>query len=144
MRQVNEIIIHASDQALNYPSVDWNAPFTDAASITKFHVEHHGWSDNGYHWIIREDGAIEAGRPESVCGAHCKGHNKNSLGICLITQSHSGRVTLPAVLSMRKLIWHKLREHNLSPKDVYCHNNFDSTRACPGFRRKYLLDFINR
>ena len=42
-----------------------------------------GFSRIGYHWVIRRDGSIEAGRPPSVTGAHTKGFN-NHLGICMV------------------------------------------------------------
>jgi len=38
----------------------------------------------GYHVIIKRCGMIEQGRPYHEVGAHCRGHNRNSLGICLV------------------------------------------------------------
>lgn len=38
----------------------------------------------GYHFVINLDGTIETGRQIGEIGAHCKGHNQNSIGICLI------------------------------------------------------------
>jgi len=43
-----------------------------------------GWSDIGYHYVIRLDGSLEIGRPFRKTGAHVKGHNKDNIGICLI------------------------------------------------------------
>lgn len=43
-----------------------------------------GWSGIGYHFVIRRNGAIEPGRPLNQHGAHTKGHNYHSWGICLI------------------------------------------------------------
>ena len=34
--------------------------------------------------MIDLDGSIESGRPISKPGAHCKGHNADSIGICYI------------------------------------------------------------
>ena len=42
-----------------------------------------GWRDIGYHFVIRRDGTIESGRPLERTGAHVKGHNKDSIGICM-------------------------------------------------------------
>lgn len=42
-----------------------------------------GWSDIGYHFVIRRNGAIEKGRPISKTGAHVAGWNADNLGICL-------------------------------------------------------------
>lgn len=52
--------------------------------IRKIHVDENGWEDIGYHIVIRRDGTFENGRQIDVVGAHCKGHNRNSIGICLI------------------------------------------------------------
>lgn len=38
----------------------------------------------GYHFVIDSDGTVETGRQEGETGAHVKGHNANSLGICLV------------------------------------------------------------
>lgn len=43
-----------------------------------------GWDDIGYHVVIRRDGTKEYGRPFDVRGAHVKGFNSNSLGICMV------------------------------------------------------------
>lgn len=38
----------------------------------------------GYHFVIRLDASIELGRPVEEIGAHTRGHNANSIGICYI------------------------------------------------------------
>lgn len=38
----------------------------------------------GYHYVIRRDGSVEEGRPEADPGAHVEGHNKDSIGICMV------------------------------------------------------------
>lgn len=43
-----------------------------------------GYRDVGYHYAIRRDGSIEIGRPIDTEGAHVKGWNHVSVGICLI------------------------------------------------------------
>lgn len=41
-------------------------------------------SSIGYHFVIDVDGLVETGRQVGEIGAHVKGHNQNSVGICLI------------------------------------------------------------
>lgn len=41
-----------------------------------------GWRDVGYHYFIRLDGTVEIGRPWHTQGAHVRGHNNDTLGIC--------------------------------------------------------------
>lgn len=40
--------------------------------------------DIGYHYVIRRDGSLETGRPPLTTGAHAKGFNKNSIGVCMV------------------------------------------------------------
>jgi N-acetylmuramoyl-L-alanine amidase len=51
--------------------------------IHRMHVER-GFACIGYHYVIKRDGTIERGRPEDKMGAHVEGHNRDSLGVCLI------------------------------------------------------------
>ena len=41
-----------------------------------------GFTDIGYHYYITRDGQVHVGRPLWKEGAHCKGHNQHSIGIC--------------------------------------------------------------
>ena len=43
-----------------------------------------GWKGCGYHFVIPTDGTIETGRPLEQVGAHCKNHNRYSIGVCYI------------------------------------------------------------
>ncbi len=54
-----------------------------AAQIREWHKAQ-GWTDIGYHYVIRRDGKVEAGRAENAVGAHVGGHNSNTLAICLV------------------------------------------------------------
>ena len=54
-----------------------------AAEIRQWHKQQ-GWSDIGYHLVIRRSGRVELGRSLNVAGAHVKGYNNVSLGVCLI------------------------------------------------------------
>lgn len=55
----------------------------DADTIRKWHRDR-GWRDIGYHHVIKRDGTLEIGRPPMAVGAHAKGFNQVSVGICLI------------------------------------------------------------
>ena len=72
-KDIKYIVIHCSDTDESHKSED----------IHKLHLSF-GWDGIGYHKIIRQDGVIENGRPEYWIGAHVKGFNNISLGICLI------------------------------------------------------------
>ena len=76
MRNITELIIHCS-------ATREGQDFT-AADIRRWHVDGNGWSDIGYHFVIRLDGTIELGRPIAQVGAHTSGRNQNSIGICYV------------------------------------------------------------
>ncbi len=143
MREIDSIVVHCSDQATNY-SIGWDKEFTDAESIRKFHIEHHGWTDIGYHWVITEAGKVEPGRSEEIMGAHVKGHNKRSIGVCLVTQDGTGRIAVPALIALRWFLRKLLTQYGLNHKALYTHNYFDQSRSCPGFSRKHLIELVRR
>lgn len=75
MRRIDEIIIHCSDSP--------EGRNDKAEDIRKWHKQR-GFSDIGYHYVIDLDGTVEKGCPIEQAGAHCTGHNRNSIGICYI------------------------------------------------------------
>lgn len=75
MRKIDTIIIHCS-------ATKRGADFS-AADIDRWHRQR-GFRGIGYHYVIRPDGTIEEGRPVEEIGAHCKGWNQHSIGICYI------------------------------------------------------------
>lgn len=75
MRQIKRIIIHA---AATRPSMD-----IGVKEIRRWHMER-GWRDVGYHYVIRRDGTVEPGRSLEQTGAHAYGHNRDTIGICLV------------------------------------------------------------
>ena len=77
MRKIKSIDVHCSATShANYS--------LDREYIRKIHVEQNGWDDIGYHWIVCRDGLIQKGRPMGKPGAHVKGHNQDSVGVCLM------------------------------------------------------------
>ena len=53
------------------------------ADIDRYHRSL-GWKGCGYHYVIPVDGSIEAGRPEEMVGAHCRYHNRHSIGVAYV------------------------------------------------------------
>lgn len=90
------------------------------------------------------DGTVQEGRGIEKIGAHCKGHNSNSIGICYIGGLNSNGKpkdtrTLEQQESLNKLVKELIDKYNLSLDDVYCHNQF-ANKACPCFS---INSFIN-
>ncbi len=59
------------------------SPDVSARVIHGWHLAK-GWSGIGYHYVIRADGTVEAGRPLDKIGAHAGAEvNCDSIGVCL-------------------------------------------------------------
>ena len=124
MRKIDLIILHCS--ASNNPKHD------DISVMRKWH-QRRGWRDVGYHYFIKaEDGAIQKGRDEKEIGAHCRGKNTNSIGICLhgllASDFTEAQLNSAAVLIMD--IFDRYPDRII---DVVPHRIFSETKSCPVF-----------
>ena len=79
----------------------------DALDIHNMHLSF-GWEGIGYHKIIKRNGVVENGRPEFWIGAHTKGINNISLGICLIGRS---KFTKRQFKSLEKVLRNWLKKY---------------------------------
>lgn len=134
MREINKIIIHCS---ATKPSQD-----IGAFQIDEWHKKQ-GWSGIGYHFVIRRSGEIEKGRDISVTGAHCKGQNKNSIGICLVggidENGKSQNNFTPAQFAALRELVQKLRA-DFPQASIHGHNEF-APKDCPCFNvREFFAD----
>lgn len=126
MRSIDKIILHCTaTPAGREVSVD---------EIRRWHIER-GFSDVGYHYVIHLDGTVSYGRPLSLPGAHCKGHNAHSIGVCYVggcdkqMRPHDTR-TAAQRTAMLQLVRHLKQQH---PKaTIHGHYEFDR-KACPSF-----------
>ena len=133
MRKIEKIVIHCSD-----------SEFGNASLIREWHTKERGWQDIGYHYVItngvleycrpyiaERDGAVEEGRPIETTGAHVKGHNKTSIGICLIGKMHfTGKQLYDSLPTLLCLL---IPRYKLTIDDVYGHTELDSKKTCPNF-----------
>lgn len=108
----------------------------DAKEIKRWHVEEFGWSDNGYHFIIKRDGTIEKGRPTSRAGAHVKGFNRGTLAICYVGTKKPTKAQWASI----KALWESLEAQGATAFEV--HNQYTPNKICPGFSQKHLLTTI--
>ncbi|MGN0875341.1 MAG: N-acetylmuramoyl-L-alanine amidase [Akkermansia sp.] len=76
MRRIDLILVHCSATA--------EGRDVPTETIRRWHVKGNGWKDIGYHYVVELDGSVHGGRMEAVVGAHCSGHNANSIGVCYV------------------------------------------------------------
>lgn len=107
-----------------------------ADDVDRWHKDN-GWECIGYHFFIRKDGSIYRGRKQNTIGAHCYGHNYNSVGVCFEGNFEEEEMTKEQI-EAGKWICNYLR--NEYPGIVFKgHRDFNST-SCPG--RNFKFDEI--
>jgi len=119
-QNIKLLVIHCSDTE--------NEKELEASDIHKMHLGF-SWDGIGYHKVILRSGEIQNGRPEYWVGAHVKGKNDVSLGVCLIGRNH---FTEKQYISLEKV----LREwRNKYPNaDILGHCDTGQTlKTCPNF-----------
>lgn len=137
---IKKIIIHCSD-----------SEFGDINLINQWHRER-GFLGCGYHYVIlngvpthgkpynpKLDGVLQEGRMLREIGAHCKNHNHDSIGICLIGKHHFSAAQLYQALPSLLLT---LGDLGLTAENVYGHRDFDLHKTCPNFDVNWLKGFL--
>lgn len=140
MRRIDYLVVHCS---ATFADMD-----IDAKTVDVWHKKR-GWKGIGYHYFIKLDGTIEKGRPDKDIGAHVKGFNKNSIGICYAgglaknrapkdTRTPEQKASLEALLIRLKDQHPKaeIKGHREFSPDL--NNNgviepFEFSKACPSF-----------
>lgn len=94
----------------------------------------------GYHFVIYTTGAVAVGRRLTETGAHARGHNAHSIGICLVGRDAYSRAQWD---SLRKFIQTTQRHRSANgwPElRVIGHRDVSANRTCPGFDVQSWLD----
>ncbi len=114
------LVVHCSDTD--------NDKELSALDIHKMHLGF-GWDGVGYHKIICRSGKIENGRPEFWIGAHVKGFNECSLGVCLIGRDKFNKKQLN---SLSKILRDWKTKYPKS--EIIGHRDTGKTnKTCPNF-----------
>jgi len=136
MRELKRIIFHcsATEDGKDY-TVD---------QIRRCHTSPpRHWRDIGYHYVIYSDGSIHKGRPIDQQGAHTRGENADSIGICYIGGVRDGKAT-DTMTMHQEIAWLKL-VHSLrtvfGPMTIHGHNEY-ANKACPSFIVKEKYPFL--
>lgn len=128
MRSITLIIVHCSAVKPNQTS--------SARQIDEWHRARGYPNGIGYHYVIRREGNIELGRPESMIGAHIKDHNRHSIGICyeggLNAQGNPEDTRTPQQKATMRALLEDL--HRSYPHAIIVGHNTFANKACPCFR----------
>jgi N-acetylmuramoyl-L-alanine amidase len=130
--KIHWVVVHCSDS---------DVPAHDNIEVIRgWHKNERNFSDIGYHYFIDKSGAVYIGRSEDKIGAHVKGHNSGSLGICL-----SGRhdFTTKQFESLERLLKDICKRHELTKQDILGHRDLDGGKTCPNFDVHALISKWN-
>ena len=136
MRKINKIIVHCTATPEERE--------VTAEDLYKWHVKERGWRDIGYHFFIDICGEVHECRPVEQTGAHTKGHNWASIGVCYAgcldkdlktkdTRTEEQKESLIDLLCQLKDTYGGI---------VYGHRDF-STKDCPSFDAKTEYENIS-
>tara|TARA_E500000178_G_C16317591_1_gene443286 strand:+ start:64 stop:468 length:405 start_codon:yes stop_codon:yes gene_type:complete len=126
-KDIKFLVVHCSD-------TEDRRAFT-AIDLHKMHLNF-GWDGIGYHKIINRSGKIENGRPEYWIGAHVKGKNNISLGVCLIGRN---RFTIKQFISLEKVL--KKWKFLYPEAKIIGHRDTGNTKkTCPNFDVKKWIE----
>lgn len=101
--------------------------------IWRYHVHRRRWKDVGYNWLFGPDGSIWTGRSLQRHGAHCIGHNSDSvgLGMCL----NGDEEVLARFPKMERAVFDitiaLCKQYALDEDDLHFHRDF-ARKSCPG------------
>ncbi len=140
-RIITMIVIHCS-------ATRCNRDYT-VQQLFHDHVEVNHWRFIGYHYYIRRNGRVEATRPLERMGAHAKGYNAHSIGICyeggLDAEGHYADTrTEEQKRAMERLII-QLKQQFPTIVTVLGHCDLPGVqKACPCFDAKSLQGLLSR
>ncbi len=128
MRTITLIVIHCSATP--------EGKRLTFAECRRDHIAHRRFKDIGYHYYIDREGVIWPGRPEQQVGAHCRNHNKHSIGVCyeggLDRWGKPGDTRTQAQKRAMEVLLSDLKERY--PKAlVVGHRDLNPAKKCPGY-----------
>ena len=139
-RKITEIIVHctATPEGRNFTVAD----------IRAGHLAR-GFVDIGYHYVIYLDGSVHEGRSIHQTGAHCTGHNQNSIGISYVGgvaadgKTPKDTRTKEQKTALATLLADLCKLYKLPVTRIFGHYQF-ANKACPSFRIEPLREEVGK
>ena len=128
MRHLDKIILHCSATR--------EGQHITVETIRQWHLKR-GWRDIGYHYVIYIDGSVHEGRPIEQVGAHTKGQNTGSIGICYVggveKDGKTPKDTLNELQETAMVNLIKALREEYWDMTLHGHNEY-AAKACPSFK----------
>ena len=126
-KNIKLLVVHCSDSE--------DSVALTAFDLHKMHLNF-GWDGIGYHKVINRSGKVENGRPEYWIGAHVKGKNNISLGVCLIGRH---KFTVKQFISLERVL-RKWKSFYPTAKIVGHRDTGNTKKTCPNFDVKTWIE----
>lgn len=145
MRIIRKIVVHCSasdhmyDDDFKAIKALHTAPQSEPIQWGNYNTRGKGFMDIGYHYVVTQDGALHLGRNLDDPGAHCKGNNQDSVGVCVTGDKI---FTAKQMDTLEKLLLNLKLVFNLKKENIVGHKELDSLKTCPNFNLKTLLEGI--
>ena len=125
-RKVNLLILHCTATP--------EGRSVTVQQVRQWHIQR-GFVDIGYHFLVGLDGTIHKGRPIEKAGAHCKGHNAHSIGICYVGGlDRQGRPKDTRTPAQKAALLRLLKELKKQYPKATIHGHCEfANKACPCF-----------
>ena len=106
------------------------------SAIRRYHIQHNGWNDIGYHYGLEDidgDLCVRIGRPTDKPGAHARGINDTHLGICVVGNYDRDYPPQSLISRLALLIVDIMRAYGIKPDtgSILYHSDV-SGKTCPG------------
>ena len=103
-------------------------------SIKKYHMEHNGWDNIGYHRVIEGDGRVSSGMPINMVGYHCLygGFNYKSVAVCLTGNFQNEHPSEAQLESLEKILDEWKTKYGISNTNILGHRETGAATSCPG------------
>lgn len=117
--------------------------------IRTWHLER-GWDDIGYHWLVNQQGQLTEGRAETIPGAHARGLNFRSLGICCIGHYEQECPSEEMIRALVEILTRLCFQYKLGAERIIGHSETanlapEATRTqCPGQALAELLPTVRQ
>lgn len=133
--RITEVIFHCADAGRS----------VTLEQIHKWHLQL-GWAGFAYNFFIDGAATVWIGRPLNRIGAHCKGHNTRSVGICLAGTNNPKRAwggplgfsqdQFQAAVRLTDHLALTLPRFNGLPRQIKGHRDYNPHKTCPDFEVK--------
>ena len=136
MRPLDKIILHCSATR--------EGQHITVETMRQWHLKR-GWKDIGYHYVIYIDGSVHKGRPIEQVGAHTKGQNTGSIGICYVggveKDGKTPKDTLNELQETAMVNLIKALREEYGDMTLHGHNEY-AAKACPSFKVYEKFDWL--